>query len=122
MKVVSDKPLRIAAPWGAVVVLQPNEPRELGDDIATLAMQEGAKIVGEAAEPEPVEVLVIEDVPQVDSRMEKLVEVMKELIAEGDPASFTAANTPKAVVVNRKFGDTVLTDEREEAWKIASGL
>jgi hypothetical protein len=90
--------------------------------MATIALQEGAKIVGEAAEPEPAKEPVIEDVPQVDSRMEKLIEVMKELIAEGDPASFTAANTPKAVVVNRKFGDTVLTDEREEAWKIASGL
>lgn len=122
MRVVSDKELRVVDRSGIrVVFLYPNEPKDLMEDMAQIALSMGAKLDLAALKTEAAEVIVVDDVPAVeDDRQERLVAVMKDILEEGNPSDFTAMNTPKAAVVNRKFGDTVLSDEREAAWKIVS--
>lgn len=126
MKVVSSKDLRIATTNGAVVLLQANVEREVSNTIGAIALQMGAKQVGEklpVAAPEPVvdepvtiEVSLQEDVDAID---ENLVAALEKLIEIGNPQDFKADGTPKSAVVNRAVGRTVRSDERERAWEIA---
>ena len=119
MRVVSDTPLRLVNLEGHVALLEAGVPKEVRDDLALLALGQGAKMASDepAKEPEP-EIIVVEDKP--DDRHERLVAVMQDILDEGNPDNFTVMTTPKAAVVNRKFGGTVLTEEREAAWKIVS--
>lgn len=119
MRVVSDTPLRLVNLEGHTALLEAGVPKEVRDDLGILALGQGAKMVDDepAKKPEP-EIIVVEDKP--DDRHERLVAVMQDILDEGNPDNFTAMKTPKAAVVNRKFGGTVLTEEREAAWKIVS--
>lgn len=122
MRVVSDKPLRVASLKGPIVLLEPGVPKDLDEEMAVIALGEGAKIAESSPplmEVEEIETIIVEE-PVADDRQERLIAVMRDILEEGNPSDFTAMNTPKAVVVNRKFGDTVLTDEREAAWKVVS--
>ena len=122
MRVVSDKPLRVASLKGPIVLLEPGVPKDLDEEMAVIALGEGAK-VAESSPPtmevEEIETIIVEE-PVADDRQERLIAVMRDILDEGNPDNFTAMKTPKAAVVNRKFGGTVLTEEREAAWKTVS--
>lgn len=134
MKIVSDKPLRIATTHGAVIMLEPGVPREMSLEIAVLALQEGAKEVKKdtvkkdtvkkdpfsdtTTMSETVDIVLEPKVEEGD-RFKKLVSVLLTIIEEGNPDSFKTDGTPKATVVNKAFGSAVLTDEREAAWQEA---
>ena len=47
MKIVSDSDMYISTTWGASIRLYAGEPKELGDDISLVALQQGAKEVKE---------------------------------------------------------------------------
>lgn len=128
MKLVSNKDLRVATTHGAVVLFKANEPREVSDTIAAVAMQMGAKQLTDAPKPIldepsiPVEELLDLDLDldsEEESIDENLVDALKQLIDLGNPEDFKADGTPKAAVVNKAVGRTVRSDEREKAWEIA---
>jgi|TARA_R110000868_G_scaffold368864_3_gene632064 hypothetical protein len=132
MKIVSDKPLRIATLFGACVLFEPGVALEVSSEIGLLALQEGAAEVKEETvvkEQPPFQdsTVIQEDISitlepqkeeQVD-RFESIVKVLRSIIEEGNPDSFKTDGTPKATVVNKVFGSAVLTDEREAAWQEA---
>lgn len=118
MKVVHTSGLRIATLTGHIVRLEPNIPREIPDHLGVLALGQGAKQVLEngdthtpAVIPEPAPVSV-----PTETRAQKLVRVMQEIIVTGDPSNFRQDGQPKSAVLNRLFGDSVLEDERTLAW------
>ena len=53
---------------------------------------------------------------QVD---DDLLQVMKNIIADGDPQNFKKDGSPKAAVINRALGRAVGTDARTEAYEAA---
>ena len=127
MRIVSDKDLRVAMLSGAVVLFEAGVAREISEEIGLVALQMGAKEVSVDTPKEPVisepPLEVSEEVsgevtaPEEDDSA--LLEVMNQLIKEGDPESFKSDGTPKAAVVNRMAGRTVRTEERDSAWQKA---
>ena len=121
MKIISDKPLRVATLGGTVVLFEAGVMREIADEVGILAIQMGAKeyndkYVEEAeAEIADFEEEEVEE-PKTD---EALVEVLQKLMELGNPEDFKADGSPKAAVVNRAVGRTVRSEERDEAWEIA---
>lgn len=67
MWIVSNEDKSIASTWGAVVHLKANEPKQVGDDLGLLCLQEGCTEVKGGVEkaPEPVaeEAPVVEEAP-----------------------------------------------------------
>lgn len=61
MWVISNEDKSIASTWGAVVHLKANEPKQVGDDLGLLCLQEGCTEVKDVKE-----VPVVEDSPKVD--------------------------------------------------------
>ena len=140
MVIVSDKDLRIATTWGAIILLSANEPRELSESISLLALQMGAKEVGQKKLHTITEKVRTRDedgryigddpsTPNIDeawtekkSDLSDVVDVMEKLIKEGNPKDFKTNGTPKAAVVNKAVGRVVKTTEREAAWEAALNL
>lgn len=120
MKIVSDKDLFITTLGGTAVRFEAGAPREISEEIALLAIQQGAVEVGkEAPKEEPTLEIEDEVVVQEPVQDEKLIEVLQKLIEEADPNSFKNDGTPKAAVVNKMLGRTVRAEEREAAWELA---
>ncbi len=127
MKITTDKHIRVATLFGAVVLFEPGETKEVSSEIGLIALQEGATEVKDAAEKTTTSsVIEVEDVVEVavepeetTDRFEKLVEVLVKIRDQGDPDNFKADGTPRATIVNKAFGEAVLTDEREAAWQEA---
>jgi hypothetical protein len=118
MKIVSDKPLRVATLGGTVVLFEAGVMREIADEIGIMAIQMGAKEYNSQYVEE--QEAVIADFEEVEeSSDEALIEVLQRLIELGNPEDFKADGTPKAAVVNKAVGRTVRSEEREEAWEIA---
>lgn len=119
MKIISDKPLRVATLGGTVVLFEAGVMREIADEVGILAIQMGAKEYNdkyvEEAEAEIADFEEVEE-PKTD---EALIEVLQKLMELGNPEDFKADGSPKAAVVNRAVGRTVRSEEREEAWEIA---
>lgn len=142
MKIISDKNLRVATTWGAVVVLEAGKERELSEEIGLLALQQGAKEVGAKSKKESVKIeettLVsirarnedghfIADDPSTPDVDEAFVEVavgdvtevvvaIEKLVSDGDPANFKKNGEPKAAAINNAVGRTVAPEERTKAW------
>ena len=142
MKIISDKNLRVATTWGAVVVLDAGKERELSEEIGLLALQQGAKEVGAKSKKESVKIeettLVsirarnedghfIADDPSTPDVDEAFVEVavgdvtevvvaIEKLVSDGDPANFKKNGEPKAAAINSAVGRTVAPEERTKAW------
>lgn len=142
MKIISDKNLRVATTWGAVVVLEAGKERELSEEIGLLALQQGAKEVGAKSKKESVKIeettLVsirarnedghfIADDPSTPDVDEAFVEVavgdvtevvvaIEKLVSDGDPANFKKNGEPKAAAINSAVGRTVAPEERTKAW------
>ena len=116
MKVLSDKEIRVTTTWGGVFVLFPNEPQELAEEAAILAMSMGAKqIDGTTVEPSIEE----ESEESDDVSFDELVDQLVVLMDEGNPSNFKNDNTPKAAVVNKLAGKTLSSEQRDAAWEEA---
>lgn len=134
MKVVHETGVRIATLHGDVIVLEPGVVTELPAHLVRYTLAEGAEIVGEYvksqletkfqnAVPEPlktVEVVADNPTPYKESDHERLVRVMKEIIARGDVSDFRTDQQPKNAILNRQFGRVVTQEEREKAWAEAT--
>ena len=122
MKVISDQDLRVATLTGAVVLFKAGVEREVSDEIGLVAIQSGAKQVGDSA---PTTEVVVEEAvtvtveePAVEPSAD-LIDAMNALIEQANPDDFKADGSPKAAAVNRVAGRTVQQDEREQAWEQA---
>ena len=138
MKVISNEDMYVATTWGAAIRLYAGEPKEVGDDIGYVAIQQGAREikdnetskeafaekVGVITDVEVIEIQdaeVIEDVEEVileeeDGRGELLKAAMQQILDEGDPDSFTSDGLPKQSVIKAVFGEQITSDERDEVW------
>ena len=120
MKIVSDKPLRVATLGGAVVLFEAGVVREMSEEIGNIAVQMGAKEYNKKyveevnAEEAVFEVVVEAETVEVSSL---LVTVLEKMMDEGDPKNFRTDGFPKAAAVNKVMGETIGTDEREAAWE-----
>lgn len=130
MKIVHPTGVRIATLTGAVVNLAANEVRDLPQALVALALGHGAHLVDENEEPEQVTqsaapVPTIEPVLEkvvlaTETDHEKLVRIMKDIIARADPADFRADKEPKNSILNRMFGKVVTEELRTAAWAEAT--
>lgn len=133
MKVISNEDMYVATTWGAAIRLYAGEPKEVGDDIGYVAIQQGAREIKDneplekpdlIIEAEVIEIQdaeVIEDVEEVileeeDGRGELLKAAMQQILDEGDPDSFTSDGLPKQSVIKAVFGEQITSDERDEVW------
>ena len=142
MKIISDKNLRVATTWGAVVVLEAGKERELSEEIGLLALQQGAKEVGAKSKKESVKIeettlvsirarnedghFIADDpsTPDVDEAFDEVavgdvtevVVAIEKLVSDGDPANFKKNGEPKAAAINSAVGRTVAPEERTKAW------
>jgi len=146
MKIISEKPLRVATLGGTVVLFEPGVVREMSEEIGLLAIQLGAKEYNDKyVEEQKAEVADFEEVEMVRARNEKghyiaddpstpdvneayvpkkapepssdLVTLLEKMMDEGDPKNFKADGYPKAAAVNKAMGQTVSSDERDSAWE-----
>ena len=120
----------VSTTWGAAIRLYADEPKEVGDDIGYVALQQGAKEVkGEGLDSSSPTILAsemgvideeeIQDaiVIEVDEdKGGKLESAMKQILENGDPKDFTTDGLPKQSAIKAVFGEQVNSDEREEAW------
>ena len=127
MKIVSDSDMYVSTTWGASIRLCAGEPKELGDDIALVALQQGAREVKEGvsvsesptilvSEEEKVEDAIVVDINDNRDREEKLKAAFQQILDEGTPSDFTADGLPKQSVIKGVFGEQVSSDERDEIW------
>ena len=131
MKIISDKNLRVATTWGAVVVLEAGKERELSEEIGLLALQQGAKEVGAKSKKESVKIeettLVsirarnedghfIADDPSTPDVDEAFVEVavgdvtevvvaIEKLVSDGDPANFKRMVNQKQQLLTTRLAE-----------------
>lgn len=118
MKVIADQEIRVATLSGACVLFQPNVAREVSEEIGLLALQQGARQVGEAKEPEPVSEPAPEtEVAEVIEPQDDVLTGIEKLVEAANPEDFKADGTPKASAVNRVVGRNVSTEQREAAWE-----
>ncbi len=138
MKIVANEDMYVSTTWGASIRLYAGEPKEVGDDIGYVAIQQGAReikdnetskeafaekvgVITDAEVIEMQDVEVIEDVEEVileeeDGRGEVLKAAMQQILDEGDPDSFTSDGLPKQSVIKAVFGEQITSDERDEVW------
>jgi len=121
MKIVSDKPLRVATLGGTAVLFEAGVPREISDEIGLIAIQMGAKELNtEYVKTPEAEVADFEEEVVITTALEvtpDLVTVLEKMMDEGDPINFKTDGYPKASAVNKAIGRTIATDEREAAWE-----
>ena len=118
MKIISDKPLRVATLSGAVVLFEAGVVQEISDEIGNIAIQMGAKEHNKKYVEES-EAVIVDFEEVIEEADDGLVEALQKLIELGNPEDFKADGSPKAAVVNRAVGRTVRSEEREEAWETA---
>ena len=130
MKIISNEDMYVSTTWGAAIRLYAGEPKEVGDDIGYVALQQGAEEVkGESLDSSSPTILAseigvideeeIQDaiVIEVDEdKGGKLESAMKQILENGDPKDFTTDGLPKQSAIKAVFGEQVNSDEREEAW------
>ena len=139
MKIVSNEDMYISTTWGASIRLFAGEPKEVGDDIGLVAIQQGAKEVREDIKDPSIlaseigvidkeeiqDAIVLEDVEIVEEveeivfegdREDRLEAAMKQIMENGDPKDFTTDGLPKQSVIKEAFGEQITSEERDEAW------
>jgi len=132
MKIVSDSDMYISTTWGASIRLYAGEPKELGDDISLVALQQGAKEVKEEAsvsksatalaseigviDEGEVEDAIVIDINDNRAREDKLKAALQQVLDEGSPSDFTTDGLPKQSVIKGVFGEQISSDERDEIW------
>jgi hypothetical protein len=120
MKVVHTSGIRIATLSGHVARLEPGVPADLPDFLAIMALGQGARQVLEGGEVAVDPAILTMNTPPPETRHQKLVRVMQDIIVTGDPANFRQDKQPKSAVLNRLFGEAVLEEERNAAWDEAT--
>ena len=121
MKIVSNEDMYISTTWGASIRLYAGEPKEVGDDIGLVAIQQGAKEVREEIQDAIVleDVEIVEEVEEIvfeGDREDRLEAAMKQIMENGDPKDFTTDGLPKQSVIKEAFGEQITSEERDEAW------
>ena len=136
MKIIANEDMYISTTWGASIRLYAGEPKEVGDDIGYVALQQGAKEikdnetseesfaekVGVITDVEVIEIQdaeVIEEVEETvfeEDREGKLEAAMKQIMDNGDPKDFTAEGLPKQSIIKSAFGEQITSEERDEVW------
>ena len=123
MKIVSNEDMYVSTTWGASIRLYAGEPKEVGDDIGYVAIQQGAREVKEpstlASDIGVIDKEEISDaiVVEVDEdRDGKLESAMKQILEDGDPKDFTSDGMPKQSAIKAVFGEQIDSDESEEVW------
>ncbi len=120
----------VSTTWGAAIRLYAGEPKEVGDDIGYVALQQGAEEVkGESLDSSSPTILAseigvideeeIQDAIVIEVEEDKggkLEAAMKQILENGDPKDFTTDGLPKQSAIKAVFGEQVNSDEREEAW------
>ena len=120
----------VSTTWGAAIRLYADEPKEVGDDIGYVALQQGAEEVkGESLDSSSPTILAsemgvideeeIQDAIVIEVEEDKggkLESAMKQILENGDPKDFTTDGLPKQSAIKAVFGEQVNSDEREEAW------
>jgi hypothetical protein len=119
VKVISDREIRVATLSGAIVLFEPGVEREISDEIGFLALQLGARQVGEGKPEKPAEPAV--KAPQVEevkalNNVDDVIAGIEKLVENADPEDFKSDGTPKASALNRVVGRNVSAEEREAAW------
>ena len=102
MKIVSNEDMYVSTTWGASIRLYAGEPKEVGDDIGYVAIQQGAREVKEPStlasdigvidEEEISDAIVVEVDEDRDGKLES---AMKQILENGDPKDFTSDGMPK---------------------------
>ena len=123
MKIVSNEDMYVSTTWGASIRLYAGEPKEVGDDIGYVAIQQGAREVKEPStlasdigvidEEEISDAIVVEVDEDRDGKLES---AMKQILENGDPKDFTSDGMPKQSAIKAVFGEQIDSDEREEVW------
>ena len=123
MKIISDEDMYVSTTWGASIRLYAGEPKEVGDDIGYVAIQQGAREVKEPStlasdigvidEEEISDAIVVEVDEDRDGKLES---AMKQILENGDPKDFTSDGMPKQSAIKAVFGEQIESDEREEVW------
>lgn len=142
MKIVANEDMYVSTTWGSSIRLYAGEPKEVGDDIGYVAIQQGAREVKEGEDIKDPSILaseigvidaeeiqdavVLEDVEIIEGveeivfgeedKEQKLEDAMKQIMENGDPKDFTSDGMPKQSAIKAIFGDQVSSEEREEAW------
>ena len=132
MKIVSDSDMYISTTWGASIRLYAGEPKELGDDISLVALQQGAKEVKEGGlvsksptilaseigviDEGEVEDAIVIDINDNKDREDKLKAAFQQILDENSPSDFTIDGLPKQSVIKGVFGEQISSDERDEIW------
>jgi len=101
--------MHVAANSGHTAILKANEPQELRDEVAEVALAKGAKLVIDSVTPAKIE-------EPAQDETTALVTVLEKMMDEGDPKNFKADGYPKAAAVNAAVGRNVPSEEREAAW------
>lgn len=76
MKIVSDTDKYISTTWGASIRLEAGVPKNVGDDIGLVCLQEGCKRVEEIKDKkpsEPINKIEVEITEEVEPIVEKVV-------------------------------------------------
>ena len=127
MKIVSNEDMYVSTTWGAAIRLYAGEPKEVGDDIGYVALQQGATEVKEggeepknpsliASEEEVIEEAIVVEVNDNRDREDKLKAALEQILDEGSPSDFTSDGLPKQSVIKGVFGEQISSDERDEVW------
>lgn len=127
MKIVSNEDMYVSTTWGASIRLYAGEPKEVGNDIGLVAIQQGAREVrgaGEvstnpsviASEEEVIEEAIVVEVNDNRDREDKLKAALEQILDEGSPSDFTSEGLPKQSVIKGIFGEQISSDERDEVW------
>ena len=122
MKIISDQDMYVSTTWGASIRLYAGEPKEVGDDIGYVAIQQGAtEVKGNESTAEEVKLeeaieAVVVEVNDNRDREEKLKAALEQILDEGSPSDFTSDGLPKQSVIKGVFGEQISSDERDEVW------
>ena len=112
----------VSTTWGASIRLYAGEPKEVGDDIGYVAIQQGAtEVKGNESTAEEVKLeeaieAVVVEVNDNRDREEKLKAALEQILDEGSPSDFTSDGLPKQAVIKGVFGEQISSDERDEVW------
>ena len=118
MKIISDEDMYVSTTWGASIRLYAGEPKEVGNDIGLVAIQQGAREVrgageastnpsGIASEEEVIEEAIVVEVNDNRDREDKLKAALEQILDEGSPSDFTSEGLPKQSVIKGIFGSRI---------------
>lgn len=129
MKVVHPTGVRVATLTGHILLLEAEVVTELPPPLVPLAIANGAHLADNDDESVAIPALALPSatIPTVEvhhtpapvtpqTREEKLVAILQDIVDRAQKEEFRNDGSPKAALVNRIFGDVVTEEERMAAW------